>query len=127
MTADVAPLTAENFFVDSLFDFGLLKFASLTVLIEVPLFFLCGWRKFSDCAFFAGVNIVSNLLLNEFLQTTDAEYWQIIFPCEIFVVLLEFALCTYRFGASRKLFLTLVFTNAASFLIGLVLEILEVF
>jgi len=127
MTVDAAPLTAENFFPDSSpFEIGLLEFATLTVLIEVPIFFLCGWRKFSDCAFFAGVNVISNLLLNEFLQATTAEYWQIIFPCEFFVVLLEFVLCSYRFGMSKKIFATLLLTNAASFFIGLVLEFWEV-
>ena len=42
--------------------------ALLTVLIEVPLFFFCGYRKPKELASFAVVNIISNLLLNEFLE-----------------------------------------------------------
>lgn len=105
-----------------LFGADLLEFAALTVLIEVPLFYLCGYRKGGDCLYFAAVNVVSNLLLNEFLSVTDAtSYWRIILPCEVVVVLLEFVLCTYRFEARRKLLGVLIFTNATSFLIGLLL------
>ena len=42
--------------------------ALLTVLIEVPVFYFCGYRKPKELAGFAVVNIVSNLLLNEFLE-----------------------------------------------------------
>ena len=121
MLLDVAPLTPAQIFLEReiFFDSELMNFALLTAIIEVPLFFLCGYRRFGDCFYFAGVNIVTNLLLNEFLELTDADYWQIIFPCEIVVVLLEFALCSYRFAENRKkLFYTLIFTNTASFLIG---------
>ena len=120
MLIDVAPVTIAQEFLgfEPAFE-SEANLALLTVLIEVPLFFLCGYRKPGDCLYFAGVNVVTNLLLNEFLELTDADYWQIIFPCEIVVLLLEFALCSYRFAENRKkLFYTLIFTNAASFLIG---------
>lgn len=124
MLLDVAPLTPAQIFLEGeiFFDSELMSFALLTVLIEVPLFFLCGYRKPGDCLYFAGVNVVTNLLLNEFLELTDADYQLIILPCEIVVVMLEFALCSYRFAENRKkLFYTLIFTNAASFLIGLLI------
>ena len=113
-----ARISAEVGFVDT----QLFQFAALTVLIEVPLFYLCGWRKLSDCLYFAGVNVVTNLLLNEFLELTALPYSQIIIPCEVIVVLLEFVLCSYRFTENRrKLFGTLIFTNAVSFLAGIIL------
>lgn len=124
MTVDLPATTAtQNFGGGLILQADLLTYALLTVLIEVPLFFLCGWRKFTDCAFFACVNVMSNLLLNEFLALTDdALYWQTVLPAEIVVVLLEFVLCSYRFADNRrKLFKTLVFTNATSFLAGLLL------
>lgn len=104
------------------FGADLLEIAALTVLIEVPLFYLCGYRRLGDCLYFAAANIVSNMLLNEFLTATDAAlYWRIILPCEVVVVLLEFVLCTYRFEARKRLLGVLIFTNATSFLIGLLL------
>ena len=67
---------------------------------------------------------MTNLLLNEFLELTDAAlYWQIILPCEILVVLLEFVLCSYYFVEKpRKLLAVIAFTNATSFLTGLILQ-----
>ena len=123
MTADVPSVTETEIFFDGVFQADLLTFALLTVLIEVPIFFLCGWRKFSDCAYFAGVNVVTNLLLNEFLSTIDAEfYWLVVLPAEVVVVLLEFVLCSYRFTENRiRLLKVLILTNATSFLIGLLL------
>ena len=122
MTVDIIPVTAAQ----TLFGVDLLKYALLTVMIEVPLFYLCGYRRFGDCLYFAAVNIVTNLLLNEFLTLTDAAlYWKIILPCEITVVILEFVLCSYRFAENRRKLLTVItFTNAASFLTGLALQII---
>lgn len=124
MIFDVAPITITQKILgfEPMFESEFASFALLTVLIEVPLFYLCGWRKFGDCLYFAAVNVVTNLLLNEFLMATDAEfYWQIVLPSEVVVVMLEFVLCTYRISDNRrKLLATLIFTNAASFLAGLV-------
>ena len=50
--------------------------ALITVIIEVPLFYFCGYRKPKELAGFAVVNIISNLLLNEFLEQDPlSEYW----------------------------------------------------
>ena len=120
----VLPMPAQNFFdTEFFYQADLLQDAFWTVIIEVPLFYLCGYRKVGDCLYFAAVNVISNLLLNEFLELTDAAlYWQIILPCEITVVLLEFVLCSYRFVEGRKKLLkVIIFTNAVSFLIGLAL------
>ena len=123
MLIDVAPVTIAQEFLgfEPAFE-SEANLALLTVLIEVPLFYLCGYRRFGDCLYFAAVNVVTNLLLNEFLSTTDAEfYWQTVLLSEVVVVILEFVLCTYRIGDNRKkLLATITFTNAASFLTGLV-------
>ena len=77
----IAPLDMRNFSgVEFIWQSDLLQFALMTVIIEVPLFYLCGYRRFKDCLYFAGVNVVTNLLLNEFLELTELSNWQIILP-----------------------------------------------
>ncbi|MBR1398017.1 MAG: hypothetical protein IJ563_10870 [Selenomonadaceae bacterium] len=100
----------------------LLQFAFMTVLIEVPLFYICGYRKLKDCVYFTAVNIMTNLLLNEFLGTIGYDnYWTIVCICEVFVVLLEFALCSYWLNTdNKKLFKVITFTNFVSFLAGVI-------
>jgi len=97
--------------------------ALITVLIEVPLFFFCGYRKPKELAGFAVVNIISNLLLNEFLEQDPFDpYWLAIVLGEIAVVLLEFCLCCYFIKSDRKkLFKTLVLVNFCSVAIGFLL------
>jgi hypothetical protein len=97
--------------------------ALITVLIEVPLFFFCGYRKPKELAGFAVINIISNLLLNEFLEQDPFDpYWLAIVLGEIAVVLLEFCLCCYFIKSDRKkLFKTLVLVNFCSVAIGFLL------
>lgn len=97
--------------------------ALLTVLIEVPLFFFCGYRKPKELAGFAVVNIISNLLLNEFLEQYLFDwYWVAVVLGEIAVVLLEFCLCCYFIqGDRKKLFKTLVLVNVCSVVVGYLL------
>jgi hypothetical protein len=100
---------------DSLVAVGL-----LTVLIEVPLFYFCGYRKPKELAGFAVVNIVSNLLLNEFLeQMPSGGFWMAVILGEIAVILLEFCLCCYFIkGDRKKLFKTLALVNVCSVVLG---------
>ena len=97
--------------------------ALITVLIEVPLFYLCGYRKPKELAGFAGVNIISNLLLNEFLeQAPSSWYWTAVILGEIAVILLEFCLCRYFIrGDRKKLFKSLVLVNVCSVVLGYIL------
>ena len=97
--------------------------ALLTVLIEVPLFYFCGYRKPKELAGFAAVNIISNLLLNEFLEQDPFDwYWVAVALGEIAVILLEFCLCSYFIqGDRKKLFKTLVLVNICSVLLGEIL------
>ena len=101
-------------------DSDLLLAAFWTIVIEVPLFFLCGYRNKKQLLYFALVNLVSNLMLNGFLETADYNFELSVLAGEIVVVLLEFCLCCYFVKENRKkLFKTLVFTNAVSCLAGL--------
>ncbi|MBR4908874.1 MAG: hypothetical protein IKZ43_07680 [Acidaminococcaceae bacterium] len=99
---------------------SLVAVALLTVLIEVPLFYFCGYRKAKELAGFAMVNMVSNMLLNEFLeQMPSGGFWIAVILGEIAVILLEFCLCSYFIkGDRKKLFKTLVLMNVCSVVLG---------
>ena len=102
-------------------DSDLLTLAIWTILIEVPLFYFCGYREKRQLLYFAGVNLVSNLLLNGFLETVDDSYELAVLAGEVAVVLLEFCLCCYFVKENRKkLFKTVVLTNIVSCLAGIV-------
>ena len=76
--------------------------ALLTVLIEVPVFYFCGYRK------------------PEFLEQDPFDwYWVAVVLGEIAVILLEFCLCCYFIrGDRKKLFKTLVLVNVCSVIFG---------
>ena len=95
----------------------------ITVLIEVPLFYFCGYRKPKELAGFAVVNIISNMLLNEFLEQAPFNwYWMGVVLGEIAVIMLEFCLCRYFIqGDRKKLFKTLVLANVCSVVVGFLL------
>ena len=97
--------------------------ALITVLIEVPLFYFCGYRKLKELAGFAAVNIISNLLLNEFLEQMPSQgYWMAVVLGEFAVILLEFYLCSYFIrGDRKKLFKTIALVNVCSVVLGYIL------
>ena len=100
----------------------LMKFAFWTVAVEVPIFYFCGYRKFEDYLYFAAVNVISNLLLNEFLMNIDFDnYMIIVLIGEVFVVILEFVLCWYVIKSDRqRLLKIIIFTNVVSFISGMI-------
>ena len=101
----------------------LLFYAFLTVLIEVPIFFILGYRKFKEIVIFALANLTSNLLLNEFLLAQIDNYELYIALGEITVVPFEYVFCRCLLATSnpKKLFITIIITNVTSFIIGLLL------
>lgn len=101
----------------------LLGNALLTAAVEVPLFRLCGYRGLRVCALFALVNIVSNLLLNEFLlaHAASGHYGLLVLLGEVGVVLLEYALCRYFVASGGHLLATVLLTNTGSFFCGVLL------
>ena len=120
------PLIAEAVFLQAPF----LRAVLWTVLIETPLFFLLGYRLPREWLAFAGINVVSNLLLNETLSELwfydHALFVPGIVLGEMLVVLLEFALCrSVVCGSGRRLFLVLLATNSASLLCGLCFSALQ--
>lgn len=100
--------------------------AIFTALIETPIFYFAGYKNFRECSCFAAINIMSNLILNQYLDSMtfagdSIEFMIILFISEIIIVLLEFALCVcVNIDMTRKLFMTLIFTNLASFITGLI-------
>ena len=109
-------IEAGNFANDDL-----IFYALATIFIEVPIFFLCGYRQSQDVIYFAIVNLVSNFLLNEFLQTTDFSI-EIILVGEFLVVALEFFLCSYWIKENQLKLLKVIFlTNFVSFSVGLLI------
>ena len=101
---------------------GLLIPAALTILIETPLFALCLSRRGRHVALFAGVNLVSNLLLNEWLGATELGYATAVVWGELTVLALEYALCAALMDLPRlRLVAALVLTNGSSLILGLAL------
>ena len=100
----------------------LLRAALLTVLIETPLFYLCGYRRRAEWLWFAAVNVVSNVLLNETLMDVDVAYYTVCAALgEALVVATELALMAYVVRGDRaRLLRTLLLTNAASLCAGLI-------
>ena len=121
------PVVSENIFAlaGGVFSEPWLWDAALaTAVIETPIFWLFGYRRAAEWIWFFVVNIVSNLLLNEFLAETPRAFP---YPCavllgEIFVVLLEYALSNYavRDRGGKRLFRVLLLTNAVSFAAGVI-------
>ena len=105
--------------------------ALLTAGIETPLFYLFGCRRIGNCLWFAFINIMSNLLLNDVLRAAPLElcFWGILLSGEFAVVVLEFALClclmpSIRPSGGGKLFLVVLGTNLTSFILGVVWALL---
>ena len=121
------PVVSETAFAvaDGVFsDPWLLDAALATAVIETPIFWLCGYRRRAEYLWFFVVNIVSNLLLNEFLGATPGTlpYPAAVLLGELFVVLLEYALCSYavRERGGKRLFCVLLLTNVVSFVAGII-------
>ena len=101
--------------------------AFFTVIIEVPLFWLSGYRNLTDCLSFACINVITNIMLNQrvaqihFPPDTFA-FWALLILGEMCVAVLEAAMCSCAMKQTpglRRIFITMLFTNSASFAAGL--------
>lgn len=105
-------------------DSELMTAVILTIIIEVPIFYICGYKKASQLLAFLFVNYVSNTLLNEGMPgyTTEFAYWINLLIGEILVVIFEFAVMLHFIQEDKvKLLRTIFLTNAASLIIGLII------
>lgn len=100
----------------------LLWAALLTVVVET-VFLAITYRR--DAAFLvlcAALNIATNLALNLLLSCLpQGELHWLIYPLELAVVAVEYAVYTYACGGSKKLFLLTLAANVLSYCIGLAL------
>ncbi len=119
----VSPLAGEALYLSGLGPRPeFLLAAAATALIETPVFWLCGCRKGRELFLFAAINIISNLLLNEFLADAAFGIGAVLSVIlgEVFVLALEYVLCGYGVKSlrGRRLFRALLLTNMVSFLAG---------
>lgn len=100
----------------------LLWAALLTVVVET-VFLAVTYRR--DAAFLvlcAALNIATNLALNLLLSCLpQGELHWLIYPLELAVVAIEYAVYAYACGRSKKLFLLTLAANVLSYCIGLAL------
>lgn len=100
----------------------LLWAALLTVAVEA-VFLAVTYRR--DAAFLvlcAALNIATNLALNLLLSCLpQGELHWLIYPIELAVVAIEYAVYAYACGGSKKLFLLTLAANVLSYCIGLAL------
>lgn len=100
----------------------LLWAALLTVVVET-VFLAVTYRR--DAAFLvlcAALNIATNLALNLLLSCLpQGELYWLIYPLELAVVAIEYAVYAYACGRSKKLFLLTLAANVLSYCIGLAL------
>lgn len=111
-------------------DLRQIQYALLTIVIELPIFWGCGYKKFSLLCYFALANFVSNILLNEALPTYNGSvsYGIQLLIGEILVVLLEYTLMRYAIAYEKlKLFTVVCLANAISLGIGLILLFNDIF
>ena len=98
--------------------------ALLTIIIEVPIFYICGYKKASQLLTFALVNYVSNTLLNDALPayTASLGYWTKLCIGELLVIAFEYAFMLHVISEDKnRLLKTICLTNIISIILGLVL------
>jgi len=102
----------------SLFDLPAAEALVLTLLIEIPLFYLRGYRSRDKLGYFAVANIFSNVLLNEYLAQMPRVTLtgSAVLAGEMLVVAFEMAFMSCFIKQQwRKLFGTVLLTNLVSY------------
>lgn len=101
---------------------GLLLAALLTAAIETSFLAAVGYRSpafLRTCVF---INLATNIALNLFLRALPPGIrGAAVLPCEIAVVLIEWAVLGYRSAGRGKLLLFVFLANLLSFSAGLLL------
>lgn len=98
--------------------------ALLTILIETPIFFCCGYKKLTQLISFILINYVSNTLLNDALPayTPELLYWAKLILGELLVIALEYAVMLHIVNDDKKKLLrTIGITNLTSVIVGLMI------
>jgi len=65
--------------------------AALTIIIETPILIVAGYRTRIFIAVCVLVNLASNLTLNMGLSLSGDWYWYALYPAEVVVVIVEWA------------------------------------
>ena len=109
----------------------LLLYVLLTLIIEVPVAYLLGFRKKDELLIVALASVVTNPVLNLFIIMYQSFFGVVtiygVIALEILVVLVEFLILFYVFGkeyTKKKLLLLALIMNAASFAFGLLLNVI---
>ena len=95
----------------------------ITVVVETAIFMTAGYRRNDDALIVALANVVTNLTLNLFLTFVPAAArspWILIL--ELLVVAVEYLIYRAAFSGSLKLFILTFAANAATYLIGVLLQ-----
>ena len=93
----------------------------LTVIIEACWFRVFGYKKKLDLGIIALTNVITNVVLNTFLDLVPDAFdvpWLIIL--ELLVVAAEYLIYRRAFGSSKRLLILTFFANVLSFLIGMI-------
>ena len=99
----------------------LLIACALTLLIETPFLFFCGYKGREKLLLIVCVNLATNLTMNLCFLFFVPYGVPSVAIAEILVVAVEFFVYSAAWGRSLRLFLRTFAANALSFLLGLLL------
>jgi len=105
--------------------------AALTVVIETPILWFAGYRSRRFVLVCVLINLVTNLTLNLGMTVAGGLYGALIYPAEVAVVLVEWAVLRQVADGgdpvpwvgrnSARLFAFVLVANAASYLVGVLI------
>lgn len=94
---------------------------ALTALIETPFMALFGFHRRDDLIIVICANVISNLLLNLSILFLSQPLGAGIYVLEALVVAFEFAIFSFAFKPSLRLFTLCLSANALSYGLGLLI------
>ena len=98
----------------------------LTLIIEIPILFIMGFRKKDIVIIGILINIVTNYAINVVMYqlkyvVTPEYYGYWIFPLEVAVVCIEFFVMSFFTDKKPKLFFTVISANIVSYFAGVLI------